>query len=438
MFLNPAEPVWPGLIKAGLVLTLFVASGVPLAWAVFGDRPRPVWIGYAPIMGVGLHLLTANLCSWLAPGAVGIWLGLITALAAAALIAARVQPTLRRPTWTGTSWVWPGAGVLLAAGLAYLALANRTHVLFTDEQWHLPLAATMARGFFPPISPVSPTFGAAYHYGSDLLAVSLMHVAGVAPWTAFFLVTPLVALIFALTAASAALDFGASRVAALCVGLIAAFADSTVVAGLPTVLGNLTNASGLGDLLLGFGVPVDAPLFKRMGPTLLNLPHFALGMTILILMAAAVHGGRRRRHAMVLGVSLGLLPLAETAAFLIGAVGVVGFLACASWAWTGRERGTFAAAAAWGLLLAALGGGTLTDTLFRNPGGAGTRLGDFIRHQRVDPRRTLARRGTEPGDWGASVSAGIDPDDAGSKVAGSRFSGRRRHWGPGRTPAAAL
>ncbi len=375
MFLNPAEPVWPGLAKAALVLTLFVASGVPLAWAVFGDRPRQVWIGYAPVMGIGLHLLTANLSAWVAPGVVGSWLGLVTALAAAALVAARVRLPVRRPSWTGSTWVWPGAGVLLIASLAYLALANRTHVLFTDEQWHLPLAASMARGFFPPISPVAPAFGAAYHYGSDLLAVSLMNVAGIAPWTAFFFVTPLAALVFSLTAASAALDFGASRLAALCVGLIAAFADSTVVAGLPTVLSDLTSARGLGDVLLGFGIPVDAPLFKRMGPTLLNLPHFALGMTILILMAAAVHAGHRQRHAVVLGVCLGLLPLAETAAFLIGAVGAVAYLAVARRRWTRRERGTFAAAVAGGLLLAALGGGTLTDTLFRNPGGAGTRLG---------------------------------------------------------------
>ena len=409
MFLNPAEPVWPGLVKAGLVLTLAVASGVPLAKAVFGDRPRPVWIGYAPIMGLGLHLLTANLCAWLAPGAVGSWLGLVTALAAAALVAARVRPILRRPTWTGTSWVWPGAGVLLTASLAYLALANRTHVLFTDEQWHLPLAASMARGFFPPISPVSPAFGAAYHYGSDLLAVSLINVAGIAPWTAFFLVTPLVALVFSLTAASAALDFGASRVASLCVGVIAAFADSTIVAGLPTVLGDLTSASGLGDLLFGFGVPVDAPLFKRMGPTLLNLPHFALGMTILILMAAAVQAGRRRRNAVVVGVSLGLLPLAETAAFLIGAVGTVGFLVIASRPWTRRERGTFAAAVAGGLLLAALGGGTLTDTLFRNPGGAGTRLG-------LSPDTSVLVPGDLSPDGGLNLGLGVLPLVAGLTV----------------------
>ncbi|MCY3906988.1 MAG: hypothetical protein OXF63_07045, partial [Anaerolineaceae bacterium] len=375
MFLNPAEPVWPGLAKAALVLTFFVASGVPLAWAVFGHRPRQVWIGYAPIMGIGLHLLAANLWAWFVPGALGSWLGLGTALAAAALVAARARSTLRWPGWTGAAWIWPGAGILLTCSLAYLALANRTHVLFTDEQWHLPLTATMARGFFPPISPVSPTFGAAYHYGSDLLAVSLMNVAGIAPWTAFFLVTPLVALVFSLTAASAALDFGASRVAALCVGLIAAFADSAIVAGLPTFRSDLPAGSSLGDLLLGFGVAVDAPLFKRMGPTLLNLPHFALGMTILILMAAVVHAGRRQRHAVVMGSCLGLLPLAETAAFLIGAVGTVGYLTIASRPWTGRERGTFAAAVSGGLLLAALGGGTLTDSLFRNPGGAGTRLG---------------------------------------------------------------
>ena len=358
-----------------LVLALVVASGVPISWAVFGARPRHVWIGYTPIMGVGLHLLTANLFAWAAPGAVGSWLGVAAALAVAGLAATRIRGPRRRPAWPWSTWAWLATGALLTAGLGYLAIANRTHVLFTDEQWHLPLAATMARGFFPPISPVSPTFGAAYHYGSDLVAVSLMNVAGIAPWTAFFFVTPLLAVIFPVTAAAAALDFGASRLAALGVGLIAAFADSQIAAGLPTAVGDLTAANGLGDLLLGFGVSAEAALFQRMGPTLLNLPHFALGMTILIVMAATLHAGRRRRHALVLGVALGLLPLAETAAFMIGAVGTVLYLGASYLRWTWRERRTFSVAVGGGVLLAALGGGALTDALFRNPGGAGTRLG---------------------------------------------------------------
>ena len=375
MFLNPAEPVWPGLLKAALVLALLIGSGIPLAWAIFGNRPRQVWIGYTPIVGVGLHLLTANLCAWLAPGPAGSWLGIATALGLSTVIAVRLRRTLARPNRLSAAWIGLVSAALLTAGLMYVALANRTHVLFTDEEWHLPLAATMARGDFPPISPFSPSFGAAYHYGADLLAASLLNLAGIAPWTAFFLLTPMVAAIFAVTAATAALDFGASRVMALGTGLVAAFADPSFVVGLPTAFGELSTSDGPGGLLVGFGVPSDEALFRRMGPALLNHPHFALGMTLLLVMAASLHAGRGRWPLASFGVALALLPLAETAAFLVG-VGATGlYCAVMAWRWSWQERRAFAAAAGGGLLLAGLGGGALTDALFRNPGGAGTQFG---------------------------------------------------------------
>lgn len=375
MFLNPAEPVWPGLLKATLVLAFMVASGLPLSWSIFGARPRRVWIGYAPIIGAGLHLLTANLLWWLIPGAVGSWLGLATGIGLAASTAyfsrRRLGVTGRPPV----TWASAMVGVAALAGLLYVALANRTHILFTDEEWHLPLAATMAAGDFPPISPFSPSFGAAYHYGTDLLAASLLHLAGIAPWTAFFLLTPVVAAIFALTAATAALDFGASRPVALGTGLVAAFADPSFVVGLPTLFGDLGTSDGPGGLVLGFGVPSDEPLFRRMGPTLLNHPHFALGMTLLLVMAASLHAGSGRWQLASFSVALGLLPLAETAAFLVGAGATVLYIAVAARRWSWRERRVFALAASTGLVLACLGGGAITDAIFRNPGGTGTQIG---------------------------------------------------------------
>ena len=377
MFLNPAEPVWPGLLKAVLVLTLFVVSGVPLAWAVFGKRPGRVWVGYIPIMGVGLNLLTANLFAWAAPGSAGSWLGVTAAILVAAITLLRSGQSLGRPNWPRAAWAGLTFGTVLTAGLLYVALANRTHVLFTDEEWHLPLAATMAQGTFPPISPFSPTFGAAYHYGSDLLAASLMNLAGVAPWTAFFLLTPLLAVVFPITAATAALDFGASRLIAVGVGLVAAFADPTFIVGLPTAGGDLGLSDGPGELLGRFGVSSDAPLFKQMGPTRLNYPHFALGITLLIVMAVSVHAGRNQRQLAVFGGGLALLPLAETSAFIVGAFGMTLYFAVTVWRMPWRERRACAAAVAVGLLLACLGGGALTDALFRNPGGAGTEVGFY-------------------------------------------------------------
>ena len=187
MFLNPAEPVWPGLLKAALILTLNVVSGAPLAWAVFGGRGHGVWVGYMPVMGTGLNLLAANLFAWVAPGPPGSWPAIAAALLAASVTVLRIGRPPGLPDWPRATWARLTVGILLTVGLLYVALANRTHVLFTDEEWHLPLAATMATGAFPPVSPFSPAFGAAYRYGSDLLAASLMNLAGIAPWTAFFL-----------------------------------------------------------------------------------------------------------------------------------------------------------------------------------------------------------------------------------------------------------
>jgi len=400
MFLNPAEPVWPGLLTATIVLTLVIASGLPLSWAIFGERPRRVWIGYAPIIGVGLHLLTTNLLSWSTPGALGSWLGLAAGLSLSASTAYARRRRVKLPHRLPGTWAGVALGALALAGLLYVALANRTHVLFTDEEWHLPLTAMLAAGEFPPISPFSPTFGAAYHYGADLLAASLLNIAGIAPWTAFFLLTPILAAIFSLTAATAALDFGASRLVAVGAGLVAAFADPSLLVGLLTVFADVSTADGPGGLLLGLGVPSEEALFRRMGPALLNHPHFALGMALLLVLAASLHAGGGRWQLASFGVALALLPLAETAAFLVGAGATALYLALAAWRWTWRERRAYASAAGAGLLLACLGGGTLTDALFRNPGGAGTQIGLY-------PDRSIVTLGTLSPDGGLNVQIGV-------------------------------
>ena len=375
MFLNPAEPVWPGLLKAALVLTLFVVSGAPLAWAVFGGRGRGIWVGYMPVMGIGLNLLAANLFAWVAPGPPGSWLAVAAAVLAASVTVLRIGRSPGFPDWPRATWARLTIGVLLTVGLLYVALANRTHVLFTDEEWHLPLSATMANGAFPPVSPFSPAFGAAYHYGVDLLAASLINLAGIAPWTAFFLLAPMLTVVFALTAATVALDLGASRPVALGVGMVAAFANPSLIVGLPTVQGNLMDSDGAGDALRQFGVAGDAAPFRRMGPALLNHLHYALGLTLLLVMAASLQAGRGRWALATFGFALALLPLAETSTFVVGALATALYFAAGAWRWSWRDRGTFLTVAAAGIFLAVVGGGAVTDSLFRSTGGAGTQTG---------------------------------------------------------------
>ncbi len=375
--LNPAEPVWPATLKASLLLAWFIASGLPIAWAVFGGRASRVWPGYAPIVGLGLHLLTFNLLSWAAPGALGSWLGLAAAALISGAVLVRACPRPRLRLWPRSAYLMLAASAVLVGGALYLGIANRTQVLFTDEPWHLPLAATMARGIFPPISPFSPHAGAAYHYGADLLAAQLINLAGAAPWTAFYLLSPVVAVVLGVTAGSAARDFGSTRVVAVATGLVAGFAGPGVgflLVGLPTVFESASPGDGLGDALLRLGSPTNNPLFLRLGPVWLNLPHFALGLALLVLMAAAAHGRLGAGRAAVFGVAFGLLPLAETAAFVIGAVATAVFVAVELVRATRRARIRVIAAAAGGFALAIFAGGIVTDVLFRGAGGPGGRL----------------------------------------------------------------
>ncbi len=375
--LIPAEPVWPATLKASLLLAWFIVTGLPIAWAVFGRRPRRVWPGYAPIVGLGLHLLTFNLLSWAAPGALGSWLGLVAGalISGAVLIRARPRPRLR--LWPRSAYLMLAASAALMGAALYVGIANRTQVLFTDEPWHLPLAATMARGIFPPISPFSPHAGAAYHYGADLLAAQPINLAGVAPWTSFYLLSPVLAVVLGVTVATAARDFGSTRVVAVATGLVAGFAGPRagfLLVGLPTAFEPASPGDGLGEALLRLGSPTDIVLFERFGPAWLNLPHFALGLALLVLMAAAVHGRLDAGRAAVFAVAFGLLPLAETAAFVIGAVATPGFVAVALVRATRRARLRIIAATVGGLALAIFAGGIVTDVLFRGSGGPGARL----------------------------------------------------------------
>ena len=378
--LNPIEPVWPALLKAAIFLGLVVVSGLPVARSIFSSRHGLVWIGYAPVLGIGLNLLTANMFALISPGVVGSWLGIIAALGLSSLIAIKIGFWPTNPSWSRSTYALFGVSVVLVAGTLYLALANRTNLLFTDEPWHLPLSATIARGLFPPVSPFSPDFGSAYHYGSDLLAASMMNISGTSPWTSFFLLSPLLAVVLAITATTVGLDFGAPRLVALGTGFVSAFAGPQapfLTAGLPTAFNRHSNPSGFGDVLLQFGPPTDQALFLGVGPAHLNLPHFALGIGFILLMAAVLNAGRTGQHAGVFGLTLGLLPIAETSVFAIGTVGTLTYLLITIWTRPWRQQLTWGAAVVAGLLLATLGGGAITDALFRNPGGTGTSLRIF-------------------------------------------------------------
>jgi len=76
MSLDPADPVWPSLVKSHILLLWIAAAGMPIAHAAFATRPAGVWVSYGPSVGVITHLLVINLVSWILPGGSGMWAAL--------------------------------------------------------------------------------------------------------------------------------------------------------------------------------------------------------------------------------------------------------------------------------------------------------------------------------------------------------------------------
>ena len=188
MNLDPTVSPWIGIFASTGVCLWMVAIGAPLARAVFGDRPRPVWPFYAPALGIVAVLLTTNLSAYVIPGAPSAWFGLLVPSALAAFAAWRDRrirlPSLRTALASLTL-------LLASIGTYVLAFSSRTQVRPGEEAWHYALALRMARGDFPPVTPYGQDAGIGYHYGPDLLAASIVNTAGVPPWTAVAVLTAL-------------------------------------------------------------------------------------------------------------------------------------------------------------------------------------------------------------------------------------------------------
>ena len=368
MTLNPADPVWPAIVRVLLLIGWIAATGLPISRVLFGGRPRLVWPFYAPAIGFLWLLLVANLVSWAVRGPLGSWLGLVLASALAIALACRTRTfwSLRRAPRVGAAAVLAGS-----VALYLFILGNRTQTLWVDEVWHLPLAGTIANGFFPPVSPYAPDVGPGYHYGLDLIAATVMNVAAAPPWTIYYLLGSFLLVTFALAAAGLVWDLGAPRLIALGAALSALLLDGSLVVGLPQVMSEPAAGDGFGEAIARLGVPESAHALKRVGSMLINWPQFALGLSLMVVMAAALNAGSRRRHVALFAIGAGLLPLVESSLFLIGWIAVVPTAALLLWRAKGRERRVTAALFAGAALLVILAGGGMTDALFGRGGTTG-------------------------------------------------------------------
>ncbi len=357
MSLDPAASPWPGVIASVAVCFWIAAIGVPIAHAVFRDRPRLVWPFYAPIVGVVVVLLVTNLAAYVMPGASAAWLGLL-APSALGVIAARRGGALRPlPRGSRAALV---AISMLAVGVFALAYANRTHTGPYDSDWHYALALRMAGGEFPPVTPYGVDAGIGYHYGADLLAASITNLTGAFPWTAFDALSTLLVVALVLAAVGFAYDVGAPLALALGVGVATGFFDGGTFLGYRA------------GYFEGLAFLVSPPSLERAfdWATLLQRP-LAVGCVVLV--AATLHAGvMGRPRALLLAAAAGVLALGDASVmiFASAALAVVGGvclvrLRC-------REGFHLAAALVAGALLVALAGGPISDAVFGRGGSAGT------------------------------------------------------------------
>ena len=363
MNLDPTVSPWIGIFASTGVCLWMVAIGAPLARAVFGDRPRPVWLFYAPALGIVAVLLTTNLSAYVIPGAPSAWFGLVVPSAFAAAVAwrsGRIRRPSRRAVLASLAFLLPSAGIFV------LAFANRTQTYNVDEAWHYALTLRLARGVFPPITPYGVDAGIGYHYGHNLLAASIVNVAAVPVWTTTVVLVSFLVVALILAGIGFTRDIGGSLPLSIGTGAVLGLTRGTMHVGLPPYIEVSGQSDGLGWFLQGLA-PAEAGVAFRW----LLMPQFALALTIVILIGAALHARATSRTAAILVAAAGVSALADASVFIFSsaALGMVGVLRLARL--PGRDQLVLAAALLAAGLLAALAGGPVSDALFVRGGTAG-------------------------------------------------------------------
>lgn len=409
MNLDPTASPALQVLAASAVCAWIAAIGAPLAQAVFGRRPRLVWPFYAPILGLVAVLVTTNLAAYVATGGSGAWVGLLAPSGLAAAVAWRGR-AFTHPFWRSPLAI---AALALPAAAAFLwVLANYTHMTFGDPHWHLALVQQLARGGLPVVTPYGVDSGISYHYGAYLLAASVAQAAAVPAWTALAVLVSFVVVALVLAAAGFAWDVGAPLPLAIGAGAAIGLFAGPVHVGLPPYVETSEVSEGFAGLPAGLAPGVAGPAFEWP-----RFPGRALALAVVILMAAAVEAGTRRRHAMVLAASAGVLALAEASVmiFATAALGTVGIARLGKL--PGHKRRNLVVALTVAALLILLAGGPLSDALLGRGGTTGlTRIAfepdtlDFVPFERAGP---------------VLVRVGIIPLTA----FGAFVAWRRRSWG---------
>ena len=373
-----------------------VAIGVPLAHAVFRDRPRLVWPFYAPIIGIVVVLLTTNLSAYLMPGAISAWSGLLLPTVLSAVIAWRSRVSYRVSRRLALNLL---RLAVASAAVFIFALINRTQVWFVDWAWHFPLVNRIARGVFPPETPFGPDAGIGYHYGSNLIAATLLNVADLSAWTALYSVQALLVTVLLLVAVGLAIDLGAPRPIAWGAAAALVFFQGRFLVSIPS---NLISNDADSDAIHWL---VAAPQ--------------TLAIALVLLVAATLEAGVSKRQAVTLAATAGTFALGDAGVFVFSgiALAIVGALYLARV--RGPQRAALAGAFLIAAALAAFAGGPISDWLFQRGGTAGMSRIEF------DTSATDVQLLRISSDQ--AIQIGIIP----LSVIGVYLSVRRRSWGLG-------
>ena len=270
---------------------------------------------------------------------------------------------------------------LLALVLAYVCLAIRNQSYFYDFPTHLAFATTIARDNLPVHNPYAPVLPSGYHYGAALLAAALSKGPDLSPLIGYQLLAAMQGAALLLLVFALGRDAGKHVLWGL-VCLIAALAMGSLVvwwpfAGISPQLADLVRGSFSQESILEFpslSKHIDLVYPFRSFSTdlrwLLVYPHRVAGFLTVVALAITVVGPGKRNlglGAMALSVSLAAATALYDETMLP--------LALMALAWplllNYREPrkllpllGGLAAA----ILLIALQGGSVTDTLLGSTG----------------------------------------------------------------------
>lgn len=155
--------VLPGLLLLVLELLTLAAVGFVLARVVLRQADDRMALAQGMVIGPAVWGLLVNFILYLMPGLAGALVAWLIMLILGAGLAWHARIKLQLPLRTLAGFA------VTTLVLLWVALAARQLLKIPDVHMHLPLAALIRAGNWPPVTPWNPWIPAPYHYGADMV-----------------------------------------------------------------------------------------------------------------------------------------------------------------------------------------------------------------------------------------------------------------------------